>query len=274
MLGVIKDLSNKDYHAAEGISKSNLDKIEISPAHFLESQEHEQPQTDAMVFGTLFHTTILEPEKLETEFAIEPKVNKRTNEGKAILEQFYNENQDKTIVSQEQMQLAQILKQNIMAHPIANKLLSGNGENEQSMFWVDKETGVLCKIRPDRIKNNIIIDLKTTTCAKPGVFDKKAFEYGYHKQAYLYKEGYEQVLGKKPDGFVFIAIEKEPPFAVCVFEASEEFTKIGELEAKANLKTYKQCVETNTWNGYENIIHSLEVPAWIKNKHLEELNDD
>lgn len=36
---IIKSLSNKDYHAMEGLSKSKMDKLEISPAHYKASLE-------------------------------------------------------------------------------------------------------------------------------------------------------------------------------------------------------------------------------------------
>ena len=67
-------------------------------------------------------------------------------------------------------------------HPIANKLLKAKGDCEISYFWHDEKTGVLLKARPDKVVDDIIIDVKTTVSANPNVFYKKAYDYGYHKQ--------------------------------------------------------------------------------------------
>lgn len=268
---IIRNMPNKEYHATDGLSKSKMDKIAISPAHYKASLEEPEKQTDALIFGSLFHTIILEPEKVELEYAIEPIVNKRTNDGKDILNQFYFDNADKTIITQEQLDLAIILKDKIMQHPIASKLLKVKGEHEVSLFWNDDKTNVLLKARPDKIVDDIIIDLKTTISANPDVFFKKAYDYGYHKQAYHYLQGFEKCYGKKASGFVFIAIEKEPPYAVCVYKASDNFIKIGEIEVRRDIEMFAECEKTGIWKGYPEIIHELDVPVWITNKYIEEL---
>ena len=120
-----------------------------------------------------------------------------------------------------------------MEHLIAKKLLTGKGENEISLFWADKETGNYLQInRPGQKQQNYIMDLKTTGSAKPEDFVKNAYKYGYHRQAYWYSYGYEQCFKEEPKGFVFIVVEKEPPYEVCVFEATELFKAVGKIEAR------------------------------------------
>lgn len=271
---IIKSLSNKDYHAMEGLSKSKMDKLEISPAHYKASLEEPEKQTDALIFGSLFHTMVLEPEKIETEYAVEPVVNKRTNEGKQILSDFYEENKDKTIVTQEQMELAKTMAQKIYEHPIANKLLKAKGDCEISYFWNDDKTGVLLKARPDKVVDDIIIDVKTTVSANPNVFYKKAYDYGYHKQAAHFLDGYRACNGKNASGFIFIAVEKEPPYAVCVYKASKEFIEKGEIDVRKNIELFAECERTGIWRGYPEIIHELNLPRWAYNELMEEKYDE
>lgn len=270
---IIKNISFEDYHEKDGISNSMLNEIHKSPAHFKLNLESEKKETEALTFGSLIHCLVLEPNNFERDFAVEPIVNKRTNDGKMILEQFYLQNTNKTIVNEQQLSLAITLKEKVMQHEIARKLLNGKGDNEISLFWTDEETGVKCKCRIDRIKNNILIDLKSTTDASPDAFCKSAYKYGYHRQSYWYSNGYEQCFKQEPKGFVFIVVEKEPPYNVEVYQATELFKKIGELEVRPLLKTYKTCLETNNWYGYSEkaSIRDLEIPQWVVNKYMEEI---
>lgn len=270
--GIYKNITIKEYHSMEGLSKSMLDKIAISPAHLKQAMDEGTKDTDALIFGRLFHTIVLEPRKFKKEFAIEPIVNKRTNEGKAILQEFYEANQGKDIVTQEDVDKAKLLKKQLMKNEIIKKLLTG-GDREVSIFWKDKETGELCKARPDILQGDIIIDLKTTTTAKPGEFDKKAYDYGYHKQAYWFLEAYKNATGNDAR-FVFIAIEKEPPYAVSVFMANDTMIKIGEIEARADLRLFHECKTNKKWPGYDlgkPQIFELSVPGYVLNKYMEEI---
>jgi hypothetical protein len=270
---IIKNLSYNEYDKMEGISNSKLNEIWKSPAHYKLSLE-EKKETDALKFGSLLHCLVLEPNNFDRDFAVAPNIDKRSNANKEIHAIFEQENAGKTIVTQEQFELANILKDKIMEHEIARKLLTGKGENEIALFWEDEETKVKCKAKLDRIKNCIVIDLKTTRSAHPDDFMRGAYEYGYHRQSAWYSDGYEQCFKEQPKGFVFIAIETVPPYNIAIYEATELFKEIGKIEVRKNLQTYKTCKETNNWFGYEEqpTIHSLEPPKWVLNKYIEELN--
>lgn len=267
---IIKNLTYEEYDKMDGISNSKLSKIAISPAHFQQYINEPPKETDALRFGSLLHCLILDPQNFEKEFAIEPIVNKRTNAGKEHLAQFYEENAGKMFVTEEQVNLATILKEKIYEHPLANKLLSGKGENEIALFWTDEETNVKCKCKIDRIKNGIIIDLKSTRSAKPEDFMRDAYNYGYHRQAAFYCKGYENCYNKAPKGFVFITVEKEAPYSVAIYEATELFKEVGGLEIGELLKVYKDCMEIGefpSYDGFEPKIHALDLPNWVLYKY-------
>ena len=63
---IIDGLSNADYHAHPAISKSGLDKIAKSPAHYKAAREAEHEGSDALVFGSAFHDYILLPDTFQT----------------------------------------------------------------------------------------------------------------------------------------------------------------------------------------------------------------
>jgi len=73
-----------------------------------------------------------------------------------------------------------------------------------------------------------------------------------------------KACGIDVENFVFIAVEKEAPYQVCAFAADDTFLKLGETDALADLDTYTEAVKTNVWSGYENKIHSLALPGWVR----------
>ena len=81
----IYDISNEAYHQGPGISRSALLEFKKSPYHYWYKYKNpdyipESP-TPAQILGHALHTAILEPEKVEEQFVVLPKVDKRTKAG-------------------------------------------------------------------------------------------------------------------------------------------------------------------------------------------------
>lgn len=74
-VGVFAGKSNAEYHGGPGYSKSSLDIIRRSPAHFKHAQDQraagvERESTAAMVTGSAEHGILLEADQFEKEFAL------------------------------------------------------------------------------------------------------------------------------------------------------------------------------------------------------------
>lgn len=261
-------MTNKEYHETEGVSKSDLDLIHKSPLHYITAKNSPKVQTEAFLFGSALHKFVLENEDFSSEYAAAPICDRRTKDGKAIYSEFLEKSVGKDIITSEHLGRIQLISESIHKHPIASKLLTG-GRAEQSYFYNDD--GTVLKCRPDYIKNKYCIDLKTTQSAKPEDFIKSAYKYRYHVQAYWYLKVLK-ALGKDIEDFIFIAVEKEPPYAICVYFASEEFLKLGENEAEADLCEYKKCLKSGIWYGYDEIpeVHSLDLPQWARKEVYDE----
>ena len=52
------------YHATDAVSASLLKQIQRSPAHAMAYLQQQQEPTPAMLFGTAFHTCVLESEQI------------------------------------------------------------------------------------------------------------------------------------------------------------------------------------------------------------------
>lgn len=259
---IIADMTNDDYHAHPAISKSGLDKVAKSPAHYFAylngKGEHE---TEAKTFGAAFHDAVLLPSEFSERYTVlPPDFNGRTKVGKAHVADL--QEQGKTILTAAQMENATGMAASIAAHPRAAALLKG-GQAEQSIFWTDADTGIECRCRPDYLHpSGIIVDLKTTTDAGAAEFARSVAKYRYHVQDAFYSEGYFQAFGQWPRGFVFIAVEKTAPYAVAVYSLDEEAKAYGRELYRRDLETLSDAHQNETWQAYSPEIQTLSLPAW------------
>lgn len=267
---VFLGMSNEDYHASDGVSKSGLDLLSKSPLHYwakyLDPKRKPQEPTPAMLLGTAIHTAVLEPERFAHEYAVAPAVDRRTKDGKATWEAFVAECEanGKSTISVGDLEVCNNIASVVRSHVTATELL-GKGKAEVSMFWDDEDTGVLCKCRPDWLADNdIVVDLKSTTDASPDGFMKSAFNYRYWVQAAWYLDGIERATGHRPGAFVFVAFEKEPPYACGFYYATDEMIQAGRDEYRRLVDIYADCLKTNSWRGYSTELQPLAMPAWFK----------
>lgn len=178
-------------------------------------------------------------------------------------------NEHRTILNPEQWKTIHAMRDALMAHPAANALLTGvPGEAEKSVYWIDATTGVLCRCRPDWWRDdNLIVDLKTTEDASPEGFARSIAKFRYDVQDAFYTDGVQQATGKRPKAFVFIAVEKKPPYGVGVYVLDAETKDLGRAQYQHDLRVYAECVRTGVWPGYGDKIQTISLPAWHANKN-------
>lgn len=257
-----KRMTNAEYHAHHAISKSDLDAVHRSPMHYLYRKENSQHQnTSAMLAGSVVHKMVLEPETFSEEYIAAPAIDRRTKAGKEEYAAFEQEAVGKIIVPKDMITLAENIAEAISHHKTARALLSG-GKAETSHFWTDIRTGLECKCRPDYLRSGFCVDVKTTQNASLEAFEKAAYNYRYHVQAYWYLQGLKQCRISDADDFVFIAVEKEPPYAVAVYYADDLMLSFGEREARSDLDILSECIHTGVYHGYENSVQPLSLPKW------------
>lgn len=266
-------VDNAAYHAHPAVSKSHLDEIERSPLHywarFLDPNRIVPAPTPAMVIGTAVHTHVLEMQEWDKQYVIAPEgIDRRTKAGKEEWAAFESECQGKTVLKREEGELIAAMGRAVYGHPAAAMLLALSGRAETSHFWTDETTGLECKCRPDYLLEDcsVIVDLKTTEDASPRGFQQSIARYGYAKQAAWYLHGVEQSTGVCPSQFIFICVEKKPPFAVGVYAADAEMIKYGWEKAERNLERIAECRAANYWPSYSTEIEPISLPPWMRSK--------
>ena len=260
-------MTEKEYRKHPAISRSELWRIRESPQKFKYYREHPPEPTPALLFGQVFHKMLLEHETFDDDFVVSPEVNRRTKEGKQKWDEFLSENENKTIVAPEMFSRAKEMCDAVKREPLAVKLL--NGSKEVPFFWTDEMTGEDCKCRVDVLNTEyrqpIVVDVKSTADASTESFIRSAINYGYDFQAAMYSEGVEKNIGKKPL-FVFIAVEKDPPFSVNILQADELMLRRGYDLFREYIGIYHDCKTSGNWYGYLgklNQINNLALPAYL-----------
>ena len=245
-------MPNREYRAAEGISRSELFKIKKSPLHFKYALEHPSEPTAALTFGQAAHKYILEPYTFLDGFAVLPDLDRRTMAGKEAYSDFVMANAGKTIIAKDDMKTIYDMKAMVDQNETARRLLQG--KPERTFFWTDEPTGERCKCRPDCLTEydgkKYIVDYKTTDSCEDGHFERSCRKYGYQFQAGMYTEGvFNNTLEEW--GFAFVAQEKAPPYAVRVYFCSSDFVAEGIDQFRELIGIYHDCKVTGNWYGYE-----------------------
>ena len=272
--------TNAEYHGyREAISKSRLANMSVCPAYFKWCEDNPQEPSEDMVIGSAFHKIVLEPETFDKEFMIMPHFDRRTKEGRLGYENLMNKIQGGaiTLITQEQYDTICGMRDSIMANPYARKLINGN--IEQSMYFTDDLTKVECKCRPDvwrKVADRVVItDLKSAKSVIPNEFMRDCVKYHYDLQTAMYRDGVSKVLNIPKDNidFVFIAVEKKPPYLLNIMQADTYVIQKGEADFREYIGTYKECLETQNWysfNGKDNIINNLSLPSYLlKDKEID-----
>lgn len=253
-LGIYKNLSNEAYHRSAGISKTKLDMFSRDQAslEWAKNCPVDSDKLETLNFGSAMHTMLLEPHLFDKEFAVMPACDKRTKEGKAEAEAFELESQGKKILTADEHKKLKLMFGSVMAHPFARHLIEADGVAEQSYYWNDPETGLLCKCRPDKniLNSRFLVDVKTTdTLAN---FERYSIEdYRYHVQAPFYIDGVN-ACGEEKDTFIFLVVQKTIElgrYPVRCVTLPAQAVEHGRYEYKANLEAYRRADDSGYFNG-------------------------
>lgn len=268
--GIYPDLTNEQYHASSGISKSGLAiLVEKTPLHYwaayLDPDREPRVETKAFKIGAAGHKLILEPEDFDNEYAVLPQAIDALHGATKIKKEYIEKLENKGLTDLKISEYKDICKmaQRVKDHPEAGVLLS-SGKAEQSFYWIDPDTGVLCKCRPDYwIPDIVIPDYKTTKDARDDKFSRSCADFTYHIQAAFYSDGVAALTGEQLN-MPFIAQEKESPYALNVFWIDPPDVSMGRDQYKRALDIYAECVENDNWPGYKPTIRTISLPRYYK----------
>ena len=268
--GVYQGIENADYHRAPGLSNSGLTKLAKSGfeywAHYINPKRPPREVKGGQNEGTWAHCAILEPDEFDKRYVVAPDVAKNTKEWKEFIACHPNQEP----IKQAQYDVAMWQAESVRALPEIAEALQ-NGIAEQSAWWIDEETGVLCKCRPDwtnTVSDDAVIILDVKTCGDAGVrdFSRQIAQKGYHRQDAFYTDGFAKASGQKVLAFVFVAVESTYPYSASAVMLDDPSKEQGRREVRRLLKFYDECKKSDKWPGLSQSIQLASLPPYAFDK--------
>jgi len=263
------EMSSSEYLALPCVNQSYLKLFKKSAFHALTAR-YSKPTSD-QIFGTQFHTLLLENEKFDQLYVREPVyiINGRKAEGKAEREAAKAIIGDRETISADHWIMLNKMHEETTTDETAAALFN-EGTAEQTLIWED-ELGFWCKARIDWLPTgitNLLVDVKTTRSANPKDLQRGVVDWGYHLQEAFYIRGWRHVFGVEPD-FVFSFHEKprdpeDRPIPPVLIELDRQFRMAGEREIVRLMQLHQQCTASGYWPSYTKGITLLSPPPWFK----------
>lgn len=259
-------MPNDDYHSYDGVSKSGLDLVNRSPAHYAYAEPIKQ--TRAMAIGSAIHCAILEEDRFKAEYVLLHGIDDRRKSEYKQAVKVHDES--KVLVSHEAKRVETMMQSALSDQDVRNEL-SLPGYCELSAFAMCPETGVLIRARFDKLsKSGRALDLKKTQDARPREFAKSVFNYRYHVQDALYSYVYQLITGKPLEVFQILAVEEIAPCTAAMYIMDDEAKEIGEYYLKKDLSRFAECDKNNEWPHPE-VGGSLSLPYYAVSDYEEQL---
>lgn len=275
-MGVIHGMSFEDYHSVDALSASGLKLLARSPWHY-RNRVHTAP-TRAMLRGSLAHCAVLEPDAMATRYVVVPdSAPKRptpaqwaavkSNESSQAAKDWWNEFNVSTggrqIVDAADYAITGMQLEALRADETIAGMLK-RCRTEVSVFWIDRDTGVYCKARPDCVQDDDLMDLKSAKDESPGGFGRIAAAMGYHLQDAHYCAGWEAATGRKVRRFLFACATSAPPVLAVPYVLMDEIRDQARDERRELLERFAWCLKKNQWPSYGQGVQLLDYPAYAK----------
>ena len=255
-----------EYRRQPGESQSHLKSILLSPAHYKANKTRKFRPSSVMTIGTATHCKVLEGDKtFETNFVKKPdNIKYTTKDGR----EWRDSQGNKTILVNDaldrQWDCVMGMSETLRKMPWFDPSQPDYRKyNEVSFYW--EEMGIPCKARLDRVivtDDEIhVVDLKTTDSISAGKFQSKALDLGYDFQAGWYSHAAE-ILYDKPVRYTLVAIERNEPWSVGIFEVHSEMMKEARRKNQKALKIIrKKGIMFYAWFfDVSNIVNKASVP--------------
>jgi exodeoxyribonuclease VIII len=259
--------SDPSYRSEAAYAQSHVKHILRSPAHYLAAKQRRFAPTISMQIGSALHCLVLEgQEQFDNDYVLKPDgLSMTTKAGKEWKEQ----NAKKTPLSKTDQYASWDAVHGMTESLRTLEWFNPQQEeyrkyNEVSLYW--DADGIDCKCRLDRLVLNkdsaIVLDLKTTDSVDERDFLKKVIGgMNYLFQAAWYVQGVEAVY-KVPASFVFIGVERTPPYSMAVFEVSSAMLAEGLRQTHAARLRLADCLKANKWVAPSTTSTMLELPPW------------
>lgn len=263
--GIFRNLTMTQYHNGPGVSHSDLVSLQQSALHYLQRKiEAGDQDGDALRIGKCLHAKVLEPDTVDQVYVIAPDLRRNTKEWKSWAE----ENGDRLWLKEKEHANIIAIDNALRRHPFAKILLDpDDGPVEQSFFWHEtcrEGEPVYCKCRPDKLNDahHAIVDLKSAIDASYTGFSKAVANFDYSIQDAFYGDGVSKVENDRRRRFVFVVVEKKPPYGIGIYELGKRERDYGRTIVRRMLDRWRRAVDDRRFDGYPIEPRVIEMPRY------------
>jgi len=272
----------EQYHALElgMVSCSAIAQLDVSPLTYLTWVRGElaNRDTEALRLGGAFHCAAGEPERFADAYAVAPAfghvakhdasgtTSEQAKANKTRRDEWRQNNAGKIHLSSDEGAMLTGMVDSLRRHPKIAKILACKGNVAESVVrWDDRALGLPCKARPDLLvpELGLAVDLKSTADATERAFTRQAFDLQYDRQAAHYRDGLLEI-GWPIEHFLFVAVQKTPPYLVGLYVLHAEDEEIGRQDNRVLMGWLAKCLVTNEWPGLSEDVITIERPRWAR----------
>lgn len=259
--GIYHGISNKTYHASEGVSSSFVKGWNnATPYHVMYGNK--ELSASVADLGSAVHAMWEGKGRKQVVLG-----KHKSRAGKAWAEDYAvaQENEQILLPEAEYKKALQMTKALWKNEEIRKLGRNETRVSEASVYTLHERTGLLLKARPDQYTtdNGVILDIKTTQKADPRNFQKQFFDLGYGIQAAFYKLVCEQE-GIACRYFAFGCVEKAEPYATNLFIVSQELMERCTQIVERTLDEIKMAQENNDYSTGWPPFTMIHTPEWMK----------
>lgn len=256
--GIHNGVSERDYHAADAISKSLLWDFAPSPWRWKNAPPKEE--TGAMRWGSLVDCLLLTPGAVTENFVISPYADFRSKEARE-----WRDTETRTVIKHEDLEEATIAALRIREHGIAGSIVAASSSQVSCMAEIGQER---YKARIDLVPadsepfyGDWLFDLKTTESLAD--LGRTVGNWGYHVQAAFYLDIHKFLTGEERERWGFIFQCSKAPYEVAVVELDRRDIEAGRKWYQDAVALWRRCVETGNWpSPWEDEIKVISRPHW------------
>ena len=204
----------------------------------------------------------LEPHRVADVYVKNEALNKNKKgesialrRGSKAYDEWAEKNPGKKLISKKMWEECERMVSMMDANRLVASLFSKPGYAECSFVMQCQQTGVWIRCRPDfwhKTQSATVIDLKTcgSLKASPKKFPWEAFEYHYHVSGALTLDIIEKVTGRRPDRYLYVAVEKPWPHRSAVWEVTPKGIQTGRNYYKNRIRMFELCKQTGYYPTY------------------------
>lgn len=254
-------MDSAEYHGdSASLNATTMKRIVANPRKARYLRDNPKPATDAMTFGTAYHTLALEPDTFPLRYSTGPSLAglcddkgkpyanpAASNAGKAIVAKWIADNPGVTVLSTTDLDRLCAMRDALKAEPtIAEWFDNPAFAREASIFWTDAD-GIDLRARLDFVlpprsplESVVIGDLKTCAKLTDDAIRYAAADLGYHLSLAHYKDACKALW---PENEVIVCVvwqETEAPYQAHAQVADDLFLEAGDKAVRKAKRIWRE----------------------------------